>query len=65
MTRKHLHRYVSEVEFKYNNRDLSDGERTVKLIQAATNRRLTYADQIATRGKNGRILYGTDGGTNT
>lgn len=47
VTRKHLHRYLSEAEFKYNNRGLSDGERTVKLIQASENRRLTYAEQIA------------------
>jgi len=49
VTRKHLHRYLSEAEFKYNNRKLTDGERTVKLIQASENRRLTYADQIARR----------------
>jgi hypothetical protein len=46
VTRKHLHRYVSEVEFKYNNRGLSDGERTVKLIQACDHRRLTYREQV-------------------
>lgn len=46
VSRKHLHRYVSEAEFKYNSRDLSDGERTVKLIRAAVDRRLTYADQV-------------------
>jgi transposase-like protein len=46
VTRKHLHRYVSEVEFKYNNRTLSDGERTVKLIQACDHRRLTYREQV-------------------
>jgi transposase-like protein len=46
VSRKHLHRYLSEAEFKYNNRKLTDGERTVKLIQAASdNRRLTYATQ--------------------
>ncbi len=46
VTRKHLHRYVSEAEFKYNNRGLSDGERTAKLIRASVNRRLTYAGQV-------------------
>src|SRR3954465_16019095 len=48
VSKKHLQRYVSEVEFKYNSRALTDGERTVKLIQAAEHRRLTYAEQIAT-----------------
>ncbi len=47
VSRKHLHRYVSEAEFKYNNRGLTDGERTAKLIQATVNRRLTYRDQSA------------------
>lgn len=45
VSRKHLHRYLSEVEFKYNYRNLTDGERTVKLIQAADHRRLTYKEQ--------------------
>jgi hypothetical protein len=58
VSRKHLHRYVSEVEFKYNNRHLTDGERTVKLIQAAERRRLTYADQTATRDADGHFVYG-------
>ncbi len=69
MSRKHLHRYLSEVEFKYNNRHLTDGERTVKLIQACDNRRLTYAEQTAERDRLGRkrakrdasgIFRGTD-----
>ena len=59
VSRMHLHRYVSEVEFKYNNRKLSDGERTVKLIQAASNRRLTYAEQTTNRDpETGLFLYG-------
>ncbi len=69
VSRKHLHRYLSEVEFKYNNRHLTDGERTVKLIQACDNRRLTYAEQTAERDRLGRkrakrdasgIFRGTD-----
>jgi len=47
VSRKHLHRYLSEAEFKYNSRRLTDGERTVKLIRATVNRRLTYAQQVA------------------
>ena len=58
VTRKHLHRYVCEAEFKYNNRGLSDGERTAKLIQASENRRLTYAEQIARpRDEKGRYRW--------
>lgn len=46
VSRKHLHRYVSEVEFKFNTRDIDDGERTVRAIQAADNKRLTYRKQV-------------------
>lgn len=58
VSRKHLHRYVSEVEFKYNNRDLSDGERAAKLIRSTVNRRLTYAEQTSNRDEYGRLIYG-------
>jgi transposase-like protein len=59
VSRKHLHRYVAESEFKYNNRALDDGARTVKLIQAASGRRLTYAQQVTNRDKNGqKFIYG-------
>jgi transposase-like protein len=47
VSKKHLHRYVSEVEFKYNNRDVDDGERMVRAIQGSDNKRLTYKQQIA------------------
>ena len=56
VSKKHLHRYVSEVEFKYNNRSLSDGERTVKLIQACDNRRLTYTEQTVNYDTLGRRI---------
>jgi hypothetical protein len=59
VSRKHLHRYVSEAEFKYNNRALSDADRMVKLIQASDNRRLTYAEQTTNRdSETGLFLYG-------
>jgi transposase-like protein len=46
VSRKHLHRYVSEVEFKYNTRQVNDGERTRLAIQAADRKRLTYKEQV-------------------
>jgi transposase-like protein len=46
VSKKHLGRYVSEVEFKYNTRHLDDGERTVRAIQAGDGKRLTYKDQV-------------------
>lgn len=57
VSRKHLHRYVSEAEFKYNNRKLSDADRMVKLIHATNGRRLTYAAQTSNF-ENGRFIYG-------
>jgi transposase-like protein len=46
VSRKHLHRYLSEFEFRYNNSELSDGQRTVAAIKAAQGKRLTYAQQL-------------------
>ena len=46
VSRKHLHRYLSEREFVYNFRRVDDGERMVRAIQQADNRRLTYKQQI-------------------
>ncbi len=46
VSRKHLHRHVSEAEFEYNNRKLTDADRTVKLIQSSAQRLLTHAKQV-------------------
>lgn len=42
VSKEHLHRYMAEFEFRYNNRNLGDGERTTAAIQAAEGKRLTY-----------------------
>ncbi len=58
VSRKHLHRYVSESVFKYNNREMNDGERTRHAIQSAEGKRLTYAEQVARpRDANGRYRW--------
>lgn len=46
VSKKHLHRYLSEFEFRHNHRELGDGERTVAAIRSANNKRLTYAQQV-------------------
>jgi transposase-like protein len=46
VSKKHLHRYLSEFEFRHNHRELDDGQRTVAAIRAANNKRLTYAEQV-------------------
>lgn len=42
VSKKHLHRYLSEFEFRYNHKELTDGQRMVKAIQSANNKRITY-----------------------
>ena len=46
VSHKHLHRYLSEFEFRHNHRHVSDGERARLAIRAANHKRLTYAEQI-------------------
>lgn len=43
----HLHRYLAEFDFRYTNRELSDGERTTLAIRSANGKRLTYKPLIA------------------
>ena len=42
VTKRHLHRYVSEFQFRYNTRKLEDGERTRLAIRNADGKRLMY-----------------------
>jgi len=42
---RHLHRYLSEFDFRYNNRvalDINDGERADNILAGVTGKRLTY-----------------------
>jgi hypothetical protein len=40
--RKHLHRYLSEFDFRYNNRKVTDGERAQQALRGFEGKRLTY-----------------------
>ena len=40
----HLHRYLSEFDFRFNNRKIEDGERTVQAIKGFEGKRLMYRD---------------------
>ncbi len=42
VSREHLHRYVSEFEFRYSRRHLSDGQRVASVLKAADGKRLRY-----------------------
>jgi transposase-like protein len=45
VSKKHLHRYLSEFQFRYNTRDSEDGDRAVKAIRGAEGKRLEYREQ--------------------
>jgi len=42
VSKEHLHRYMSEFEFRYNNRHIEDGERTLAAIKGSEGKRLIY-----------------------
>ena len=46
VSKKHLHRYLAEFQYRYNNSELSDGQRVIAAIKAAQGKRLTYRQQI-------------------
>jgi len=48
VSKEHLHRYMAEFEFRYNNRNLEDGERTSVAIRAAEGKRLMYQTPTST-----------------
>ncbi len=40
--RKHLHRYLAEFDFRYNGREITDGERATQALKGFEGKRLTY-----------------------
>lgn len=46
VSKKHLHRYLSEFQFRHNNNELNDGQRVIAAIKAAQGKRLTYKQQV-------------------
>jgi hypothetical protein len=47
VSRKHLHRYVAEFDFRWNARKIDDGARTALAIQSAEGKRLRYKEPAA------------------
>ena len=44
--RKHLHRYLGEFDFRYNEREVTDGERAQTALKGFEGKRLMYKDPI-------------------
>lgn len=44
VSKKHLPRYLAEFDFRWNERDVTDGERTVSALHMARGKRLMYRD---------------------
>ncbi len=49
VSEQHLHRYLSEFDFRYNARKVVDGERTEETIRRTTGKRLRYKDPTEDR----------------
>ena len=47
VSKEHLHRYCDEFAFRWNTRQLNDGERVIAAIKNADGKRLLYADAVA------------------
>ncbi len=48
---KHLHRYLSEFDFRFNLRKVKDGERTIEALKSIEGKRLMYKAPIEKAGK--------------
>jgi transposase-like protein len=46
VSKEHLHRYLAEFEFRYNNRELEDGARIAKAVRASEGKRLMYRQPV-------------------
>ena len=51
LSKKHLHRYTTKFGFRWNHRQMSDGERMVAAIKGAEGRRLMYRQPSETSGQ--------------
>ena len=47
VSRQHLHRYLSEFDFRYNTHKVADGDRAQRTIRQAAGKRLAYRQPAA------------------
>lgn len=57
MTPKHIDRYLAEFDFKFNYRELHDGEKFNLVLSQSHNTRLTYNQLIAAQQKKNNSLF--------
>jgi transposase-like protein len=50
VSKEHLHRYMAEFEFRYNNRHIEDGKRIQAAIRASEGKRLMYREPLDAQG---------------
>jgi hypothetical protein len=50
VSKKHLHRYVGEFDFRWNARTMNDGDRIALAIKAADGKRLLYRQPVTKAG---------------
>jgi len=48
VSRKHLHRYVAEFDFRWNTRKVDGGERVALAVRSSEGKRLRYRDPLVT-----------------
>jgi hypothetical protein len=46
VSEKHLNRYANEFSFRWNHKEITDAERTVKAVKAIEGKHLYYKDPI-------------------
>jgi hypothetical protein len=56
----HLFRYLDEQAYRYNNRELTDGERFSAAVSGIVGKRVTYSSLIGTDSREGRLENGND-----
>ena len=44
---RHLHRYLAEFDFRYNTKNITDGERAVLAVRGGEGKRLMYRQPAA------------------
>jgi len=47
VSKRHLHRYLSEFDYRWNTRKMEDGQRTAQAIRSAAGKRLMYREPAA------------------